>query len=274
MDKICINGLEVFANHGVLEAEKALGQKFIVSAELGLDLRSAGKLDDLGQSVNYAEVCDGITNLLKSEIFDLIETCAEKVASYILRTYKCVNTALITIEKPSAPIKHSLRTVSVQIFRKRSVVYLGLGSNMGDTKANLDAAIGKINNADINITACSSYYKTKPISDIPQDDYLNCVAKAETLLTPQELIKHLLQIESELGRIRNQRWGPRTIDIDVLTYDNVITHDKDIVLPHPRIEERLFVLIPFCELNPYYVHPLLNQRIIDLKLQLEETQSL
>jgi len=271
MDKIYINGLEIFANHGVLEAEKVLGQKFIVSAELGLDLRVAGRFDDLGESVNYAEVCDGITKRMKEEPVGLIETCAEKIASYILRKFRRVKSVRVAVEKPWAPIGHSLRTVSVEIFRKRAKVYLGLGSNMGDTKQYLDTALEKINNADIRVTACSSYHKTKPVSDIPQDDYLNCVAEAETILTPQELIKFLLQVEFELGRVRNERWGPRTIDIDVLTYDNLITDDKDIILPHPRMHERLFVLIPFCELNPYYVHPLLNQRVVDIQSKLDKS---
>ncbi|MCL2217214.1 MAG: 2-amino-4-hydroxy-6-hydroxymethyldihydropteridine diphosphokinase [Defluviitaleaceae bacterium] len=269
MDKILIDGLEIFANHGVLEAEKQLGQKFIISAELELDLRSAGKTDDLSRTINYAEICDGIATLAKMETFDLIETCAEKIASYILQSYPSVKAVRVKVEKPAAPIKHSLRTVAIEIRRKRAQIYLGLGSNIGDTKLNLDVALEKIRHEGINVTACSSYHRTKPVGPIPQDDYLNCVAQAETLLTPQELIKNLLEIESALGRVREERWGPRIIDIDVLFYDDLICSNPDIILPHPRLHERLFVLEPFCELNPYYVHPLLNQRIIDLLTDLQ-----
>ena len=274
MDQIRIDGLEIFANHGVLEAEKALGQKFIISAELYLDLRGAGVADDLDQTVNYAEVCMGITKVVKAETHDLIETCAEAIAAYILHTYAPVQGVTVRVEKPWAPTGQSVRNLSVQIQRKRSKVYLGLGANMGDPKAALDAAIQQLSCETLRVIRCSSYYQTKAISDIPQNDYLNCVVEGETTLTPQELMAHLLQIESALGRERTVRWGPRTIDIDVLTYDDMVSDDKEIVLPHPRMHERLFVLVPFCELNPYFVHPLFNQRVVDLKLRLEGEQRL
>ena len=274
MDKIYIDGLELFAKHGVLDAEKALGQKFIVSAELSLDLRAAGVSDDLNLTVNYAELCAGITDVFTSETHDLIETCAEAVASYILHSYPPVRAVLVTVEKPWAPVGQAVRGLSVQIERKWSKIYLGLGANMGDPKDALDKAISQMACAALRVIRCSSYYQTKPISDIPQDDYLNCVVEAETTLSPCELMAHLLQVEASLGRERTLRWGPRTIDIDVLTYDNLVSDDADIVLPHPRMQARLFVLVPFCELNPYYVHPLLNQRVIDLKLQLEAEQTL
>jgi len=274
MDKIRIDGLELFANHGVLEAEKQLEQKFIVSADLYLDLRGAGTTDDLAQTVDYAEVCAGILKTATEERVQLIETCAEKIAFYILHTYPLVRSVSVTVEKPWAPIGQSVRTLSVQIERKWSRIYLGLGANMGDPKTALDSAIERMGCETLRVRRCSSYYETKPISDIPQDDYLNCVLEAETTLTPRELMAHLLQIESSLGRERFERWGPRTIDIDVLSYDDVVSDDKDIILPHPRMEERLFVLVPFCELNPYFVHPLLNKRVVDLKIELAKRQTL
>jgi len=274
MDKIRIDGLEVFANHGVLEAEKALGQKFLISAELSLDLRPAGSTDGLHQTVNYAEVCAGITALMTGETHDLIETCAERIAAYILQNFLLVRAVSVTVEKPWAPVGQPVRNLSVQVDRKWSRVFLGLGANMGDPKEALDAAIEQMACGALRVIRCSSYYQTKPISDVPQDDYQNCVVEAETTLPPRELMAHLLQVEADLGRERSVRWGPRTIDIDVLTYDDLVSDDADIILPHPRMHERLFVLVPFCELQPYYVHPLLNRRVIDLKAQLEETQTL
>lgn len=272
MDKICIDGLEIFANHGILEAEKILGQKFLVSAELEIDLRNAGTTDNMHQTVSYAEVCVGITKVVKEETFSLIETCAEKISAYILQNYPPIQSVLVTVEKPWAPIKQSVRNISVQIFRKRSKIYLGLGSNMGDKKAALDSAIEKLA-LELTILKCSSYYTTNPISHIPQDDYLNCVLEAETTLNPLELIGYVMQIESSMGRKRTVRWGPRVIDIDVLAYDNIVSDHSEIILPHPLMHERIFVLAPFCEVNPHYVHPLLKRRVADLKLELEKIQS-
>ncbi|MCL2840975.1 MAG: 2-amino-4-hydroxy-6-hydroxymethyldihydropteridine diphosphokinase [Defluviitaleaceae bacterium] len=272
MDKIIIDRLEVFARHGVFQSEKTLGQKFFISVEMNLDLRQAGMTDNLEKTVNYADVCNGIINI--SETFDLIETFAEKIADDILQQNQTVKSVKVRVEKPSAPIKHSLKTVAVEITRKRAKIYLGLGSNIGNSEKNLNSAVAEISTKSINIIARSSYYKTKPISDIPQGDYVNCVLEAETTMTPKELIKCLLKIEAKLGRERKERWGPRIIDIDVLTYDHDISDDADIILPHPRMHERLFVLVPFFEINPNYVHPLLNKRIVELKAKLEENQTL
>jgi len=274
MDKIHIDKLELFANHGVLEAERALGQKFLVSATLTLNLRQAGLSDDLSKTVNYAEVCAKIRDLMTGEPHQLIETCAETIAAEILHSFPLVREVTVRIDKPWAPIGQSVGNLSVEISRKWSKVYLGLGANMGDPKESLDKAVQQLPNTGFRVLRCSSYYTTKPISDIPQDDYLNCVLEAETTLPPQELMTSLLQIEASLGRERNVHWGPRTIDIDVLTYDDLITDDPHITLPHPRMHERLFVLVPFCELNPNYVHPLLRRRVSDLNAELQQTQTL
>jgi len=274
MDKIHIDKLEIFANHGVLEAERILGQKFLVSATLTLDLRPAGMSDDLSKTVNYAEVCTKIRDLMTGETHQLIEICAETIAREILHNFPLVREITVRIDKPWAPIGQSVGNLSVEIKRKWSRVYLGLGANMDNPKEALDEAIAQLPNPGLRLLRCSTYYTTKPISDIPQDDYLNCVLEAETTLPPQELMTHLLQIEASLGRERNIHWGPRTIDIDVLTYDDLITDDPHITLPHPRMHERLFVLVPFYELNPNYVHPLLRRRISDLKTELEQTQTL
>ena len=274
MDKIRIDGLEVYANHGVFAAEKALGQKFVVSAELQLDLRLAGMRDDLQQTVNYAEVAAGMKAVMTDDTYDLIETCAERLAAYILHGYPLVRAVTVRVEKPWAPVGQIVRNISVQITRGWSRIYLGLGGNMGDTQGALDAAIEQMACEALRVTRCSSVYRTKPVSDIVQDDYLNCVVEAETTLSPRELMAHLLRIEAGLGRERGARWGPRTMDIDVLVYGEVVSDDAEIILPHPRMQERLFVLVPFCELNPNYVHPLLRERVIDLKERLEETQTL
>ncbi|MEP0232273.1 2-amino-4-hydroxy-6-hydroxymethyldihydropteridine diphosphokinase [Roseibium sp.] len=128
---------------------------------------------------------------------------------------------------------------------------LGLGSNMGDTKANLDAAIERLNASQgIAVTARSSDYRTPPWGPVPQDDYRNICITVETTLSPRALLERCLEVERELGRIRDIRWGPRIIDIDVLIYGKEAVDEENLTVPHPRMGERAFVLIPLAEIWP------------------------
>ena len=267
MDKIIITRLEVVSNHGVLDAEKVLGQKFYVSMELCLDLHGAGQTDDIEKTINYAEVCDVVVKLMQSSTFNLIETCAENIAANLLRTYASVSDVKVKIEKPHAPIKHSFGNVAVFISRKRETVYIGLGSNMGDRRSNLNKAISALQNLPgFEVTKTSSFHETKPVSDIPQDDYLNAVVMATTTYSPECLMENMLKLETELGRERpGVPLGPRVIDLDLLFYGKKVSDSTYVTLPHPRLHKRLFVLEPFCEINPLFVHPLLKKRIFELK---------
>lgn len=269
MDKININKLEVFAYHGVLKEEKTLGQKFLVSATLHLSLNEASLTDNIKKTVNYASVCKDITRLLTKESYNLIETCAEKIAMHLLHDYPLIKKVDITIEKPGAPIKQSFNRLSVNISRQWNNIYLALGTNIGNLKDNLNNAISELSNDKLVVIKKSSYHLTKPISPIPQDDYLNAVIKCKTTYSPNELITHALSVEKTLGRVRNIHQGPRTIDIDILIYEGVLSSDPKLVLPHPHMCERLFVLTPFCEVDPYFVHPLLGKTIQQLKISLE-----
>ena len=274
MDKITISKLEIYAHHGVFEAEKQEGQTFFVSADLYMDLKSAGKTDDLNKTVSYADVCHDIQRLMTEKSYDLIETCADGIACDLLQRYPAIQRADITIFKPDAPIGLPLAYVAVTISRSRSIAYLGLGANLETPEKMLDIAIGRLVHPQLNVLQTSSYIQTKPISDIPQDDYVNCAVKIETTFTPEELLAHTQKIESDMGRVRKERFGARRIDIDILLYDDLILNTENLILPHPRMHERLFVLVPLSEIGPYLLHPLCKQRVIDIRTNLEETQSL
>ena len=128
---------------------------------------------------------------------------------------------------------------------------LALGSNMGDTRAILDEAVRRLDaSPGIAVLERSSDYRTAPWGPIPQDDYRNICLVIETTLTPQRLLHRCLEIETELGRVRDVRWGPRLIDIDVLTYSRQSVAEPDLELPHPRMADRAFVLIPLAEIWP------------------------
>jgi 2-amino-4-hydroxy-6-hydroxymethyldihydropteridine diphosphokinase len=147
-----------------------------------------------------------------------------------------------------------------------SRAYLGLGANQGDRLANLQRAVDVLASTPvIRVLRSSRVYETEPVGGPPQPYYLNAVIEVETELTTRELLRAGHAVEEELGRTREVRWGPRTLDVDVLTYDREEIDEPDLQLPHPRMHERAFVLVPLLELDS---DPLLpgGRRIGDMRL--------
>ena len=143
------------------------------------------------------------------------------------------------------------------------IVYLALGTNLGDRLANLQAAIAALSPA-VKVLACSPIYKTEPWGLTDQPAFLNMIVRAETGLPPLELLKTLKQLELELGRLPAVRWGPRRIDLDILFYDDLLLDTPDLKIPHPRLPERAFVLVPLADPAPELVHPALHRTIREL----------
>lgn len=274
MDKMYIKDLEVYAFHGVNQEEKNMGQRFLLSVELNINLREAGMTDDLGKTVNYAELCHNIEKEFTKEKYDLIEKSTEELAKYILCNYDKVEGVKLLVKKPWAPIGKPLSYAAVEIERSWHRAYIGLGSNIGNKEENLNRAIESMNNGMCRVVKVSDKYSTKPVGYTEQDDFLNCAAEVKTLYNPEELVMFLLDIEKELKRERIIKWGPRTIDLDVLLYDDIITSDEKIIIPHPRMHERLFVLKPLSEIAPYVLHPIINKRIVELEQEISKIQSL
>lgn len=265
MDKIKIYDLEVFANHGVFPEETALGQKFVISLQLEVNTRSAGKTDCLEQSVNYGEVAQFVTEFTKQNISRLIETAAEELAEALLLRYPLVMGVKLELKKPWAPVKLPLDTVSVEIYRCWHRAYIALGSNMGDEKAYLDEAVKAINNTKgCRVNKVADYIVTKPYGGVQQDDFLNSALEMDTLLTPEELLQRLHEIEAEAGRERLIHWGPRTLDLDILLYDDLLMDDPDLTIPHKEMHLRDFVLQPMAQIAPYKVHPVLRKTVEQL----------
>lgn len=265
MDKICIKDLQIYGFHGVNQQEKDMGQRFIISVELFLDLQESSETDDLTKTVNYAELCLSIEEEFKREKYDLIEKAAEKLAQFILLKYHIVQRVKLKIKKPWAPIGKPLEYAAVEIDRKWHIAYVAIGSNMGNKEKNLLSSIELINKSKTTkVTKISEFYETKPVGYTNQDNFLNGALEVKTLLSPKKLIEFLLEKEKDLKRERKIKWGPRTIDLDILLYDNLISCEEEIIIPHPRMHERLFVLEPLVNIAPYIMHPILNERIVDL----------
>ncbi|MDO4960394.1 MAG: 2-amino-4-hydroxy-6-hydroxymethyldihydropteridine diphosphokinase [Eubacteriales bacterium] len=269
MDKIFIKKLEVFANHGVFPEENALGQKFVVSAELFTDTRPAGLSDELTSSIHYGEVSQFITKFMQEHTYKLIETAAEALAEALLLETQGLKAVSITLEKPWAPVRLPVESVGVSIYRKWHKAYIALGSNMGDKKDYLDMAVcelGKIRGCRVG--RVSKYLVTKPYGGVEQDDFLNGALELDTLLTPKELLNELHRIEQLAGRERLIHWGPRTLDLDILLYDDVVLDTEDLHIPHIELHKRDFVLEPLSEIAGFMRHPVYNKTIEQLKEEL------
>ena len=263
LDCIRIENLEIRAYHGVLPEEKVLGQKFLLTLEMGLDLHPAGCSGDLKSTVNYADVAREVTFLFGTARYDLIETGAESVARHILLKWPLVRAVCVCVKKPWAPIHLPLDTVSVTIRRAWHRAYVAIGSNLGDREATFRSALKSLESEDAHLKRISAFHDTKPVGFADQPVFLNGVFELETLLTPRELLERLQKTEDAHGRTRTLHWGPRTLDLDLLMYDDVITDKTDLVIPHPRMMERKFVLQPLCEIAPWLVNPLTRQRMSD-----------
>lgn len=265
MDQIKIEDLEIFANHGVYPEENSLGQKFVVSATLHTDTRRAGLTDDLEASINYGEVSAFITSYVKENTFKLIERVAEGLAEELLLKYQSLEKIEVEVKKPWAPVGLPLRSLSVAIERSWHTAYIALGSNIGDSKQILQDAIASLDRLPkTKVEKLSSLISTAPYGVTDQPDFLNGCLKLRTLMYPRELLSELNNIEKKAGRERIIRWGPRTLDLDIIFYDDLVCQEEDLCIPHVEMHKRDFVLRPLEEIAPYKRHPVYGKTVREM----------
>jgi 2-amino-4-hydroxy-6-hydroxymethyldihydropteridine diphosphokinase len=143
--------------------------------------------------------------------------------------------------------------------------FVGLGSNLGEREAMIRLALDDLARLpQTTLVRASSLYDTEPTGDVDQPNFLNAVAQLDTELTARQLLWNLLLIEKRLGRVRTQKWGPRTIDLDLLLYGSQVVEESDLQVPHPELTRRSFVLVPLVELDPMLVHPVTGETLLDL----------
>lgn len=261
MDKIIIENLELFANHGVFPEETKLGQKFLINMELYLPTRKAGYSDDLTESVNYGEVSHFVTEFLTTHTYKLIEAAAEQTARAVLLHFPLIQKLKFSIHKPWAPVGLPLSDVAVEIERGWHKVYLAFGSNMGDRRKYIEDAVEELRNLeDCKVGKVSDILETEPYGGVAEGAFFNGCLELHTLYTPEELLEKLHAIEAHGNRERKMRWGSRTIDLDILFYDDEVISTPELTIPHIDMANRLFVLEPLCEIAPYLWHPVLKRR--------------
>lgn len=151
-----------------------------------------------------------------------------------------------------------------------ATAYVALGSNLGERLQNLQQAVDRLGELG-RMTAISHVYETDPVGYTEQPLFLNAVVRLETALPPAELMTALLAIEQAMGRVRTIKYGPRTLDLDLLFYDQVVMVGDHLTLPHPRLHERAFVLVPLAEIAPQLVHPRRQRTVQELLDELPET---
>ncbi len=134
-------------------------------------------------------------------------------------------------------------------------VFLSLGSNVGDRRANLMAALRRLEAEGVRVVRQSSWYETDPVGYTEQPPFLNLVVEVRTALDPLALLRCAQRVEAALGRVREVRWGPRTVDVDLILYGQRVIRTRELVVPHPRMRERAFVLVPLCEVAPDLLLP-------------------
>jgi 2-amino-4-hydroxy-6-hydroxymethyldihydropteridine diphosphokinase len=144
-------------------------------------------------------------------------------------------------------------------------VFIGLGSNLGERESMIRLALEDLSRLpQTRLARASSLYDTEPVGEVDQPNFLNAVAQIETELSARQLLWNLHLIEKRLGRVRTQRWGPRTIDLDLLLYGGEVIEEPDLRVPHPELALRSFVLVPLVELDPLLVHPVTGETLLHL----------
>ncbi|MCT1446766.1 2-amino-4-hydroxy-6-hydroxymethyldihydropteridine diphosphokinase [Brevibacterium casei] len=264
-DRIALRGLTVRGNHGVFDFEKRDGQDFVIDVTLHASTAAAAATDDIADTIHYGELAEDVARIVEDNTFDLIETLAEAIAAHCLTLTERVE---VVVHKPSAPIERTFADVTVTVDRSRETAaradgsdpasasaYLSLGANLGEAATTLDEAVAALDrHPRISVASRSSLYRTAPWGGVEQNDFLNLGVIVETTLPPRELLAVCQGIEVACGRTRELRWGPRTLDIDVIAYTvrgvDVVLDSAALTLPHPRAHERAFVLVPWAEIAP------------------------
>ena len=289
LDQIMVEGIRVTGFHGVMPTERASGQLFLADVVAHVSTRAAAASDHLARTVNYSDVADAVAEVLAGDPCDLLETVAEHCARAVLEFdgVECVD---IVIHKPQAPLHVEFADVAVRIRRDlRSGTlwadkrigssagmpddpleapgmgkdafddrpdqpvnaWIALGGNVGAVEQTLRAAVRALDRiSGIHVLGTSALVKSAAVGGPEQPDYLNAIVHVDTALAPRELLAACQGIEVVHGRERTVPNGPRTLDVDIVSYSDVAAETRDLVLPHPRAHERAFVLVPLADVTP------------------------
>ena len=262
VDRVAVMGISAFGYHGVLAEEKRDGQTFSADVVMHVPVHRAGATDDLAAAVDYSVVAAAVQAVLAGPSLDLVESVAERIAAVVLADDR-VQAVDVTVHKPEAPVGVPFGDVIVTVHRTRDdvavaarpdapvPVVLALGANLGDRAGTLASAVRALGATDgITVDAVSPVVETAPVGGPEQPRYLNVVVLATTTLSARSVLHACQDVEAAHARTREVRWGPRTLDVDVVTHGALVARTGDLTLPHPRAGTRAFVLRPWLLADP------------------------
>lgn len=255
-DQIEINGLRAVTIVGALPHEREIPQPLEIDLAFDVDLHDAGMTDELGDTVHYGLVADRVVAVVEESKDVLLERLVSRIADEVL-AFDRVEAVEVKLTKVRPPLAVDAVNTAVRIRRTRAeaqmpphtvhTAYVALGSNLGDRESFLRLGVRGLG----NVTAMSNVYETDPVGG-PDDQgpYLNMVVQVETSLDPFALLRRCQRIEAEAMRQRIIHWGPRTLDVDIVQFDDLTLESDDLSIPHPRFGERRFVLAPLADIAP------------------------
>ncbi|MCL1970840.1 MAG: 2-amino-4-hydroxy-6-hydroxymethyldihydropteridine diphosphokinase [Candidatus Bathyarchaeota archaeon] len=287
MDKILLEGIQVWGTHGVLEFEKKHPQPFIVDVTLWADLSKSYKSDNLQSTIDYANIYNIVKSVIETQSFMLIERLSYAILEKIFLYDERVQKIKLRVMKNKAPLGGQFNYVGVEIKKSREQilryntsntkttttlpssdatadstvavdvkkgtegykVVLALGSNVGDRAQNIQKALEMLTEfASVIILDKSKLYETEPVGYVEQEKFYNAAVFVETVLNPFDLYLKIKNIENTLGRKETFRWGPRVIDIDIIVYEGCMINTSGLTLPHKEYMQRAFVLKPLSDM--------------------------
>lgn len=255
-DQIEINGLRAVAVVGALPHERELKQPLRIDLAFDVDLRDAGRSDELGDTVHYGLVADRVVAVVEESKDILLERLVARIADEVL-AFDRVEAVDVKLTKLRPPLEVDAVDTAVSIRRTRAETdappqtehraFIALGSNLGDREAFLRLGVRGLG----NVTKMSQVYETDPVGGPDgQGAFLNMVVEVATSLDPFALLRRCQRLEAEAMRQRTVHWGPRTLDVDIILFDDMRLDSEALTIPHPRYAERRFVLQPLADVAP------------------------
>ena len=265
-DYIVLIGLKVSCIIGIFDWERKQKQDVLINLQIPCDAHKAAQRDNIADAVDYKKIAKTTIAFVEKSDFQLVETLAEKLADLLIKNFQLSEIEL-SVSKPAA-IRGS-QNVGITIHRfqtasnPQETVFLSLGSNI-NPKQNLELALMEIS-AKYSLQGLSHVYETSPVGNIQQDPYWNMAVAIATFEKPEKIRLWLSSLEKKAGRVKNKKnHSPRTLDVDLIAWKNLVKKSKDFSLPHPDVVSKAFVLFPLLEICPSWKHPETNISIIEL----------
>jgi dihydroneopterin aldolase/2-amino-4-hydroxy-6-hydroxymethyldihydropteridine diphosphokinase len=265
-DYIVLTGLKISCIIGIFGWERKKKQAVLIDLKIPCDAHKASQKDNIADAVDYKKIAKTVITFVEKSDFQLVETLAEKLAELLLKTFQLAEIEL-SVSKPAA-IRGS-QNVGVKIHRiqpiafSNDLIFLSLGSNV-NPRQNLELALKEISTKYL-VQGVSHVYETSPVGYSNQTNFWNMAVAVFGYEKPEEMRLWLANLEKKAGRKKNKKsFGPRILDVDLITWKNLVRKSKTFCLPHPDIATKAFVLFPLLEISPTWVHPETQKPIIEL----------